>query len=80
MPKHISEPIPAFTEPLKVSVIDGEVVISGPHWVHAALDPGAARTSAERLATAAEQAKADRVAAAGETGSATPGSKKAEPP
>jgi len=64
MPKHKSEPMPAFTEPLTVSVVDGEVVINGPAWVHAALEPGAARTSADRLATAADQAKADRIAAA----------------
>jgi hypothetical protein len=64
MPKHKPDPMPAFTEPLKVSVVDGEVVISGPEWLHASLEPCAAQASADRLTVAADQAKSDRVAAA----------------
>ena len=63
MRKQKSQPIPAFTEPMEVSVIDGEVVISGPQWLHASLDPAAAQTSADRLAIASEQAGAPRIAA-----------------
>ena len=63
MRKQTFRPMPAFTEPLAVSVVDGEVVISGPEWLHASLEPSAARTSSDRLAIAAEQASADRVAA-----------------
>jgi hypothetical protein len=44
--------IPAFDQPLEVSLEGGEVVITGPDGLCASLTPEAARESARRLATA----------------------------
>jgi hypothetical protein len=44
--------IPAFDQPLEISVEDGEVVISGPDGLCASLTAQAARESARRLARA----------------------------
>lgn len=47
-----------FTEPMQVSVVDGDVVILGPNGVSGAFTVEAARKSAANLLTAA--AEADR--------------------
>ena len=44
--------MPAFDQPLEVSVEDGEVVITGPYRLCASLTPDAARESARRFAIA----------------------------
>ncbi len=52
-----------FTEPLQISVVDGEVVLHGPDGIAGSFTPEAAAESAERLLAAAEDA---RRAAAGQ--------------
>ncbi|MDB5422643.1 MAG: hypothetical protein JWQ29_59 [Phenylobacterium sp.] len=45
--------ISAFDEPLEITCVEGEVVVTGPDGLHASLTPQAARESARRLAAAA---------------------------
>ena len=44
--------MPAFDQPLEISIEDGEVVITGPDGLCASLTADAARESARRFATA----------------------------
>lgn len=46
-----------YDTPMNVQVVDGEVVVLGPDGFAVALTPEAARTSGERLLSAAGQAK-----------------------
>lgn len=46
----------AYDQPFSVTVVEGEVVISGPDGLRASLTPAAAIESATRLREAAEQA------------------------
>lgn len=48
----------AFSEPMTVSVVDGEVVVLGPDAVSVSLTPEAAEESARRLTSAASEARA----------------------
>jgi hypothetical protein len=47
----------AFSEPMTVSVVDGEVVVLGPDAVSVSLTPDAAEESARRLKAAASEAR-----------------------
>lgn len=49
----------AFTEPMGVSVVEGQVVVIGPDSVAISLTPAAAEESARRLIEGAEQARAE---------------------
>ena len=50
----------AYSEPMTVTAVDGEVVITGPDAVAVSLTPDAAVESARRLESAATQARAMR--------------------
>ena len=50
----------AYSEPMTVQSIDGEVVITGPDAIAAALTPEAADESARRLTAAAAEARQQR--------------------
>jgi hypothetical protein len=47
----------AFSEPMRVVVTGGDVVILGPDGIAATLTPAAAEESARRLAAAADEAR-----------------------
>ena len=47
----------AYSEPMTVHSVDGEVVITGPDAVAVALTPEAAEESAQRLGAAAAEAR-----------------------
>lgn len=49
--------IHAFSEPMNVRAVDGEVVIIGPDSVAVSLTPAAAEESARRLQAAAAEAR-----------------------
>ena len=48
----------AYSEPMTVTVVDGEVVVLGPDAVSVSLTPDAAEESARRLSAAAAEARA----------------------
>lgn len=48
----------AFTEPMTVRVVDGEIVILAPDAIAVSLTPAAAEESARRLMAAAAEARA----------------------
>lgn len=54
MSRGVSE---AYSEPMTVRAIDGEVVITGPDAVAVSLTPDAAEESARRLAQVASEAR-----------------------
>lgn len=53
----------AYSEPMTVRAIDGEVVITGPDAVAVSLTPEAAEESARRLSRAAAEARGGAPAA-----------------
>jgi len=53
-------PSDAFTEPMLVLAVEGEVVVLGPNGVNGAFTIEAARISARNLLEAADEANAER--------------------
>ncbi|MBX9739270.1 MAG: hypothetical protein K2X62_04325 [Beijerinckiaceae bacterium] len=60
----------AYEEPLVVSELNGEVVLTGPGAIAAALTPAAAEETARRMLTAAGQALEKQAAAGGDNAGA----------